>query len=168
MSEVGPGFKTAYREHPRLTADLSGIRHPFKCQRCSITVGDDTRSDRNRRTAWQEHDRDDRPEPGRFVVLCKACADEVIEPHQRLYRQLTPHEPAPGVMSLCGNCPHRDGVRCASPLAAFNGGGGITITGPEPSHAHISYRDKQGRRCGRWELIYPGPATACSGKGVEG
>jgi hypothetical protein len=113
---------------------------------------------------WQEHDWRDKPEM-RFVELCRPCGDKLIEPHRRLYAPLNPYTPAAGAMALCVDCVHRDGLRCASPLASFNGGAGILVTGPKPSRVGGSGRGK-GARSG-WESIYRGPTTHCTGKETD-
>lgn len=114
---------------------------------------------------WRECDWQDKPE-NRFVVLCRSCADKLIEPHPRLYARLGygGHEPAPGAMPLCLDCCHRDGTRCTSPMLGSNGGLGIGIGGPSPTRAHFLRRGK-GARSG-WETIYTLPRERCTGKEV--
>ena len=70
-----PSAKFRAVEWPRLSEDLAGVRALDRCQCCSIVVVDPPQgTTRNRRTVWQECDGLDRPEPGRYVVLCRPCA----------------------------------------------------------------------------------------------
>ena len=140
---------------PRLTETLTGPKHPHACQSCTLAWrnGDGI-------SYWLEHDESDQPEY-RVVAACARCADELIEPHPRLYRRLARYEPMSGVMELCVDCVHRDGVRCACPAAKVNGGPGINVTFPKPESVHVcrSPRSKSG-----WVHYFPGPPTACSGR----
>lgn len=141
---------------PRLSQTLTGPKSPDRCQSCGCNGNKDF-------TRWIEHDEDDRPETI-VVVLCKPCADRIIEPHPRLYHSLPRFEPFPGAMSVCLDCAFREGVTCKCPKAQINGGPGLKYEQPEPTTAHVDYSDKKGRRCGRWMRMYEGPVTACSGK----
>lgn len=94
------------------------------------------------------------------VVLCGRCADKLIEKHPRLYTPLSPHEPFPGVMRICIDCPRRSGVSCTSPLAKHNGGSGMRIEGPRPSVAHFNF----GGGRGKWAKMYTSEPTGCAGK----
>lgn len=158
------GFKRV--EWPRLSETLPH-REPGRCNACGVEGNDmlvgGNLSATPSLTTWQECDRDDRPE-ARYVLLCRPCGERLIDPHPRLYRALPRFTPAPGAMPICGDCAHRDGCRCASPSARYNGGEGILIHGPAPSTVHVLRADEKGRRCGSWEQWYPGPSTRCTGK----
>jgi hypothetical protein len=95
-----------------------------------------------------------------FVVLCKRCADRIIEPHPRLYREQLPHTPMPGAMPICVDCPCRAALDCKSPVAKFNGGSGLEYE-PKGQMVHLcrSPRSKSG-----WQYLSDGPVTKCSGK----
>jgi hypothetical protein len=151
---------------PRLSEDLPGPKSPDRCQSCGVEGHQPwgTVTFENPLWVWREHNDFDGPEPI-VVVLCLACSDRLIEPHPRLYSRLSPHEPFPGVMPLCLDCTHRDGVRCTSPKAKLNGGEGIKLVYPEPSRVHF-YRRGKGVRSG-WETIYVGPVQDCDGKEVS-
>lgn len=138
-------------EWPRLSESLAGPRDPDRCQACGAAWQD--------LGIWQEHDQADRPEPV-FVVLCMPCSRRLIDPHPRLYAQLDPNAPAPGVMALCHDCRHRDGTRCACPLAAANGGPGIGIKA-HGQRAHFLCRP---RRLSGNRTLWTRPPSACSGK----
>lgn len=139
---------------PRLTETLTGPKSPDACQACGAnrSPGDLAL------THWLECDDNDQKEP-KLVVLCKPCADRLIEPHPRLYHQLSTHEPFPGGMELCLACKHRDGVRCTNPDAQINGGPGLKIKAPG-SYAHVC---RTPRRLSGWAYL-GGPATECSGR----
>lgn len=142
---------------PRLSETCSPPTWPRACQRCGAPgLGGSAEL-----SVWQEHDDGDRREPI-FVVLCKPCVDRVIEPHPRLYRELGRNEPAPGVMSICGDCRHADRGRCRSPRAAVNGGPGLRFPAAD-STVHIQYLDKRGRRCGKWLREWNQEAAECEG-----
>lgn len=125
---------------PRLSEQLEPLAWPHVCQRC----GRDT--PRERLLVWQEHDDADRPELV-YVVLCNPCSARVIDPHPRLYRELAPNEPAPGVMRICGHCEHQQLGRCCSPLLRRNGGPGLKLPDPDSS-MHVSYSTGRGRKGG--------------------
>lgn len=153
---------------PRLSKQLTGPRDPFHCQQCGVEGSLEPATDNADRiagwptlSAWQEHDAHDGAEI-RVVVLCRKCADERIEKHPRLYGQLKPWAPFPGVMAICHDCPHRNGVDCTCPAARHNGGEGLAISYPKPSQVHFLRRGK-GARSG-WETVYNGPPVACGGK----
>lgn len=136
---------------PRLSASLRPFTSRCKCQRCGHAgpkVG-----------GWQEHDHHDKPEPI-YVFLCEKCGKELIGPHARLYSQIWPNSPLPGIMDICADCRWRDRSRCTCPLTLFNGGAGIKIEIVKPSTAHLYC----GGGRGGWKNIYTHPATGCSGK----
>jgi len=124
---------------PRLSETSSWIAWPQVCRRCGAAV---------ELSVWQEHDDQDRRELI-FVVLCRRCAERVIEPHPRLYRELDQNEPAPGVMAICGQCRHQVAGRCRSPKAAANGGPGLRFPGPDSSGFLDGVNKATGRRWGR-------------------
>jgi hypothetical protein len=136
---------------PKLSEELPG-RDPCECQRCRATV---------RLTYWQECDNRDQPTRV-FVVLCKGCADEIIEPHSRLYRDIDVNTPMPGAMPICADCRSRNGMTCLSPVAMFNGGPepGLQFE-PKGQMVHVC---RSPRREGGWQYFAEGPVTKCSGK----
>lgn len=157
---------------PRLTESLAPpmfAADPWHCQSCGVMGAIDQSNEPplyagplDPLSAWQEHDEDDQPE-ARAVVLCEPCADRIIEPHPRLYRRLERYEPLAGLMAICAECIFRAGTRCTSPQARINGGGGIEIIHPKPSHTHICGRGRKGPCC-QTITLYHGPAVACSGR----
>lgn len=143
---------------PRLSETLPHAAHPQLCGNCG--VHDDTKPV----SVWIEHDTNDRPER-RFIALCRACSDKIIEPHPRLYSEVQPNTPLPGAMALCIDCTHRKGIACTCPAAKYNGGPGINITTVKPMVVHIDGRDpKTHRRFGRWLNHYSQPPSACTGQ----
>ena len=92
----------------------------------------------------------------------------MIEPHPRLYSQLLTDELMPGAMPLCADCLFRQGLRCASPDARFNGGEGIVFV-PPPSSIHLHGRGISGWH---WLMVtgealrLTGGKQECSGKQV--
>lgn len=142
---------------PRLSETLTGPHDLEHCWRCGSQQA---------LTAWVEHDEQDRPEP-LTIVLCDKCGDLVIEPHPRLYRPLSRHEPFPGAMPVCVGCVHQTtagvglfnqgGLRCIHPAMTGNGGEGLGLVYPEPSVGFIDYAGKGGRRCGHRITIWNGP-----------
>lgn len=139
----------------RLSESLAGPKHPNQCQSCGLAPTDLALLDR-----WLECDDNDRPEP-RVVVLCRPCTESLIEPHPRLYKLLAPHQPMPGVMGICLDCRHRDGVTCTNPSAQINGGRGLAITFPKPTPIHVC---RNPRSLSGWIHLFHGPATACGGR----
>jgi hypothetical protein len=94
---------------------------------------------------WQEHDHNDNPE-AKFIYLCKECGDMLIEPHPRLYRQITKNEPAPGVMPTCDGCAWRVRTRCTCPKFKFNGGApGVKLQYEPPAVAFVDGPKFHGR-----------------------
>jgi hypothetical protein len=133
---------------PRLSQTLQPAVSPGVCQRC----GDPAEC------CWQEHDEHDRPEPI-AVPLCRRCADELIDPHPRLYRRIEQHEPFPGAMPTCMKCALRSGTRCTHPSTLANGGTGLEMKFPEPSTAIVCSR---GHGC-RNIRMYSAPVQ-CTGR----
>lgn len=153
---IGPGL--FYMPNPKLserTPRLSASLNPFvsrsKCQRCGTT---------NNVQGWIEHDHRDKPEPF-YVFLCPRCSNELIDPHPRLYSQVMPNAPHPGIMDICADCKWRVGSLCTSRVAMFNGGPapGLAIKIPEPASAFVDGPKFRGR-----VALYHSPATDCSGK----
>ena len=138
--------------YPRLSDDLP-LCDPRECAACG--VGGELE-------AWQEHDTGDNPE-SLFVVLCPRCSTELIEAHPRLYRHLSPNEPAPGVMPICVDCPHRAGSKCWHPTSPLRGRG-LRLGYPQPTTGFLDYAGRGGRRQGHAFTIHPGPVYSCSGK----
>ena len=128
---------------------------PGKCQSCNM--GDS--SPVFEAVYWQECDDQDQ-KTRQFIMLCQDCSDEIIEPHPRLYHEVSDVTPMPGAMPICLDCIHRDKMLCQCPKAQFMGGPGLEYE-PKGSMAHVcrSPRSKSG-----WVYMAPGPVTACSGK----
>ncbi len=146
---------TAMGKWPRLSETLRG-RVPGACQECGRT---EAHAPPAKLTYWRECDDSDR-ETHRFIVLCRSCADRIIEPHPRLYREQPRDTPMPGVMEICNDCKHRAGLACESPTARFNGGPGLAFEPPgQWVHLCRSPRSKSG-----WYWLTGGPVTGCSGK----
>ena len=147
-------MKSISKPWPRLSETLTGPKHPNQCQSCGLAP-----TDMVLLTRWLECDDSDREEPI-VIVLCRKCSDRLIDEHPRLYRQLAPHEPMIGVMELCIECRHRDGVRCTNSAAKINGGPGLEVIFPKPTSAFVC------RRGGKGGLthLFQGPATWCSGR----
>lgn len=140
---------------PRLSETLPHQPASFDwCMRCAGV---------NELDAWQEHDDHDRPEPI-LIVLCRPCAEQIIEPHPRLYRLVHRHEPLPGAMrDLCRDCRLQTALRCRSPLLKANGGPGLPITYPRPAVAFVD-GVRGGRRTGWRETLWQGPPESCGGR----
>jgi hypothetical protein len=141
------------KEWPRLSESLTHERSPVVCQACGEVE--------QPLAAWQEHDANDKPEPI-AVVLCAACSGKLIEPHPRLYRRLERNEPFPGTMTICLDCPARDGVRCKSPLSLANGGPGLPF--PMPDSTAFVDGVRGGRRFGRVMRMWSKEVATCKGK----
>lgn len=153
--------KPAVDSWPKLSETLAGPKSPDRCQSCSnFGLSESFPVGGSPLQRWREHDKADKPTPT-VVVLCGTCADRIIESHPRLYAQLDRNEPYPGVMGLCVDCKHRQGVSC--PLAKFVGGPGVTIIGPKPTTAHVQ---RSPRRLSGWIEIWPGPARDCDRREV--
>lgn len=135
---------------PKLSESLRSFpARPDQCRACGCPAD---------LTHWRECDEDDAPGPV-VVTLCQPCADRIVGPHPRLYVELAHREPFPASMLLCLNCRHRDGGRCACPMARFNGGPGMKIDAP--SHTiffKLSVPGESGPR------TFYGESTACAGR----
>lgn len=125
---------------------------PCECRKCGI-IGPAVE-------LWQEHDDNDQPEH-RYLWLCGACSDRIVDKHERLYARINRNTPAPGAMALCIRCVHRN-ARGLCLTARSNGGPGMTITGPKPTVMHIDGRDSAGKRWSRNVRTYSSPPTRCS------
>lgn len=139
---------------PKLSEDLKRDRSPIHCQACGVVASHSL-------VRWQEHDGADEPSPV-AVVLCESCSDRLIEAHPRLYRRLGRNEPFPGTMRICWECPHRDGVRCRSPLLRSNGGPGIRFPKADAT-IHVD-GIRNGRRFGEWYKRWSAEPVHCEGK----
>lgn len=153
---------------PRLSQTLRGPRDLQHCQACG-TRGQLPGAEPPALLAvelqvWREHDDQDKPEP-LFLVLCGDCAGRRIEKHPRLYAEVDFRSPEPGVMPVCVLCRHREGFRCANPIAKANGGPGLRLDFPTPLEGFIDYSTgpKGGRRAGHRFVSYRGPVT-CAGR----
>lgn len=138
------------RRQPGLSETLGILIDPRMCRSCGGT---------RELQRWRECDEWDKPTMA-VVVLCKYCSKKLIDRHPRLYIAIAPHEPFPGVMQICVDCPRRSGVSCSSPLAKHNGGEGMRIDGPRPTIAIVC----GGRGSGGPVRLYTGEPTGCAGK----
>ena len=142
------------------------VLHPInetfkKCQLCGYE-SDDICEFR----FHQECDENDNKEPYNILITCNqdACFQK-IEQHERLYVELAWSNGEPGHFSLlCGDCPHRDGVRCTHPNLKVNGGEGLTLAmANDPIHrAVVCYHtddNEYGLTCRRPTP----PFTGCAG-----
>ena len=139
---------------PRLSDELTGPVDPEHCQSCGFDAD---------LTRWREHDDRDQPE-SIVVVLCRRCADRLIEPHPRLYAALADAEPHTGSMRICIPCRYRDGVLCAHPSAKANGGPGVVLTIAKPTRMHIL---RSPRRLSGWMTMWPREASACAQREIQ-
>lgn len=144
---------------PRLSETLTGPKSPDRCQACGCS---------GKLTIWFEHDENDRPE-AIYIALCTPCSDRLIEPHPRLYNRTPAKAPLPGIMTLCLECRHRDGMRCHFANADGSPGPGLTIEHEKPGVVFLDGRrgPKGGRRHGWHESIYFSDPTACTGREEE-
>lgn len=149
------------RELPGLSATLTGPIDPRRCRCCGsphVAAVPLTR--------WVECDPwDCVPARPSVVVLCKRCADRLIEPHPRLYKQLDTLDPFPGCMSVCVHCVHRAGTSCRAPAAKINGGPGLAYgwkDGKQPASMHVCSRPGGCRTM----VVWPGKVETCSGRAV--
>jgi len=147
---------------PKLSANLPGLRRPNHCQACDQFT-------HKTLELWREHDDNDQPTPI-VVCLCHACAEQIINPHPRLYSPIEKNTPVPGAMEdLCTTCVHRADLTCKNPLLKANGGQGLTIITPEPPTTGFwDGCDKSGRRTGGRLVLYSAPAIYCEGNPQAG
>jgi len=138
------------RQQPGLSETLGILIDPRMCRGCGGT---------RELHRWRECAPFDKPTMV-VVVLCKYCSRKLIDRHPRLYIPLSPHQPFPGVMQICVDCPRRSGVSCNSLLAKHNGGTGMRIEGPAPTAAHLYF----GGGRGKFMKMYTGEVTSCAGK----
>lgn len=133
------------RKKPGLSATLHFFPTPDVCQSCGSS---------DELVRWRECDEWDQPTMA-VVVLCAKCSRKLIEKHPRMYHRLQEFEPFPGSMTLCMDCPMREGVSCKSPIAKHNGGAGMRIDGVGSA----------GFFCpGGYKVFWHGEAKACTGK----
>lgn len=142
---------------PKLSETLTHPKSPNVCQSCGVQTFD---LDSPTMQRWEECDERDK-KTGVVVVLCKACAARIVEPHPRLYSLLQTNEPRPGSNGICVDCPHREGTRCAHPRAKANGGSGVMLTVTKPMHAHLL---RAPRRLSGWETLWINPPSDCKQK----
>lgn len=154
----------AERQRAGLSGTLAGPVAPDRCRSCGIDAATMERRGYplERHIECDEWDQHTPASP--IVVLCHPCARRLIEPHPRLYVPLSSDKPWPGCMPICADCCHRDGVRCAHPMAKANGGTGVLLNfgGKRPTAVHYCFSTRHGRS-GRWDQIYP-PVLACRQK----
>lgn len=137
---------------PKLSEILNPVVNLFTCQSCGKEDRVDLPPQR-----WQECDDDDKPTLV-VVLLCKACAESIIEPHPRLYTRLHYNQPFPGVMPVCDACIHRQGPLCTHHSLRANGGPGLEMKFPQPSIALV-----HGKGFGGPVYIWHGPVS-CEGQ----
>lgn len=147
------------KDWPRLTVTLPGPSRPGVCRNCG---NGETGHPESELQLWQEHDHEDKPE-ARWLWICPKCADELIEPHVRLYSKSHKWAPAPGAMDICAPCLNRTGCLCACKEAKSNGGPGIAITVAKPHVGFWDGADKKGRRTGGRFMDFPTPPSKCTG-----
>lgn len=161
---------TATEHWARLSKTLTFERHPFICQSCDyrgLTAwkgkAELPEPEQCELRRWREHDQQDKPE-NIIVVLCRECSDRLIEPHERLYDCIGIFAPAPGAMKICVQCEFRQGLHCSNPLLKENGGEGMILKMPKPTHGFWDGSDARGRRVGGQRTFYSGPVTGCEGR----
>lgn len=142
---------------PRLTEQLCFLTRWGSCQRCRRPF-----KPLSNAQIWREHDDADQPEP-RAVVLCRKCAEVIIEKHPRLYSQERNGVPLPGVMALCDGCDSWKDYGCTHPDLKLNGGEGLKITFPQPTQAHVN----RGRGKSGFMTWWNGPPTKCAGQELQ-
>lgn len=139
------------RQQPGLSETLGILIDPRMCRGCGGT---------RELQRWRECNPFDKPTMV-VVVLCKYCSRKLIDRHPRLYIPIAHHEPFPGVMQICIDCPCRSGVSCNSLLAKHNGGTGMRIDGSRPTIALVC----GGRRGFSGAVkLYASEPTGCAGK----
>lgn len=147
----------ANTDWPKLSETLTHPKAPNVCQSCGLQTFD---LDSPLLHRWEECDERDR-KTGVIVVLCKRCAERIVEPHPRLYSCLATTEPFPGSNGICVDCPHRSGTRCSHPLAKANGGPGVMLTVTKPIRAHVQ---RSPRRLSGFVTLWPKPPSDCKQK----
>lgn len=145
---------------PRLSISLQGPRHPNICQSCEAQGVQDDVNAKNFLTVWRECDTADRPDRC-VVILCKKCSKKLVGPHPRLYIELPLHQPRPGSMPVCADCPFRHKLRCTHP--DLSGGIGPLLRFPEPFRVHVLYSRKVNGVRGEWLTMYSAPVE-CAGR----
>ncbi len=145
---------------PKLSETLIRFRDLETCQACGTGPRSDTLIQR-----WLEHDDNDEPTPV-AVILCRECADQLVEPHPRLYRRMEYQEPLPGAMPVCIDCNWRSDQRCLHSDLKSNGGPGLRLFFPKPTAMFVDGKDKHGRDRGWIHYTYHGPVK-CDGLEVS-
>jgi hypothetical protein len=138
------------RQQPGLSDTLHHFPDPQYCQACGSP---------DCLSKWRECDPFDKPTMV-VVVLCDRCSKKLIDPHPRLYIALQQHEPFPGVMQICIDCPMRRGVSCYSPLAKHNGGTGMRIDGARAFGGFFC----GSKKIAGYHRMWTASATDCDGK----
>lgn len=145
---------------PKLSETLSYARHPWICQCCGLNLmGHPVEPHQIHR----ECDDEDAP-TATVVVLCKTCADLIIESHPRLYAIEPKNKPVPGAIPhLCVGCTWRRDLNCTNELLKANGGPGLNIVVAQPTRGFWDGHGKDGRRTGGRLEMWPSPARSCEG-----
>lgn len=137
----------------RLSTDLTGERHPRKCQACAPSLFD---SPALHLVKW--HECDDRDKKQRIlVVLCSRHSRKLIQSHPRLYHEVAHNAPWPGGMEQCVSCRFRSELKCTNPEITP-----YVIPTPGVVRAHLKY----GRR-GSFVTMYPNPPGDCPGRSSD-
>jgi hypothetical protein len=137
---------------PRLSESLRHARNLQTCQSCGRMLTEELRR------VWEECDAADQPE-GIAVVLCKACSNQLIEAHPRLYHWVRNNAPFPGAMPLCADCSFQKNLACVHPKLHRNGGSGLEIQVGEISRAFVDGAHHRGL-----VALYLTPVVACEGR----
>lgn len=140
---------------PKLSEELTGPKHPQRCQSCGGDEDNDPDDTIGAMQYWIEHDDQDKP-TRTLIILCNRCAKVLIERHPRLYAQIDRWQPHPGKELICIACKHRDGIICKE--ATFNGGPGVHLMFPTPDKVHIC---RSPRRLSGWHTFWRGPVSHC-------
>ena len=169
-----PALGRSGQAWPRLSEDLTGPKHPNRCQKCGRDR-DALNEAGEMLVAWQECAQDGRDTPEDiYLLLCTHCNKEgttktgrrqrgIVARHKRFYHQLANNAPTPGVMHLCVNCAWRDGTHCSHPDKKPNGGEGLLVEFPTPTTQHFTCSP---RSMGGYYHFYK-PATRCAGREEE-
>lgn len=143
------------RRKPGLSVTLTGPRDLRRCQACG-----GRHEEANPLIRFQEHDENDE-RTWTIVVLHRKCADPIIEPHPRIYRELAAGEHFPGCMSICFGCRHIKRLACSSPASKRGGGAGLKFEWETPPNSiHLNF----GGGRGTWIFQFHGPVKTCSGR----
>lgn len=143
----------AERQKPGLSVTLPGSVRPDTCQACAL-------NDARMLDVFREYDEHDRPTAAR-VMLCRPCAQRLVEPHARIYEQLTTNGPHPGAMAICTGCVRRSALACTHPDLTTNGGAGLMLTLAKPTRMHLC---RSPRSTSGFVDVYYSPPSACAGR----